>query len=67
MTLQVPTRSIFHFIHESERKTDSKRLMLCSFVVKVREARTARRFWFLNRDFHVFYFPLGFLCCDPKL
>jgi FrmR/RcnR family transcriptional regulator, repressor of rcnA expression len=33
---------------------DSKRLMLCSFAVKVREACSTRRFWFLNRNFHVF-------------
>jgi hypothetical protein len=45
---------------------DSKRLMLCSFAVKVREACTARRFWFLNLDFHVFCFPFGSLFRGPN-
>jgi hypothetical protein len=56
----------FYFLHQSERKTDSKRLMLCSFAVKAREAGTARRFWFLNRNFHVFCFPFGSFYCGPN-
>jgi hypothetical protein len=36
--------------------------MLCSFAVKDREARTARRFWFLNRNYHVMCFSFRAPC-----
>src|SRR6202158_2201140 len=53
-TLRIPTRSLFMSFTGASGKMDSKRLMLCSFAVKVREACRTRRFWFLNRNFHVF-------------
>lgn len=64
--LQVPTRPSL-FVHESERKSDLKRLMLCSHVVKVREACATRGFCFLNRKFHVFCCPFGPLAERPGL
>lgn len=51
-TSRIPTRSVF--LHESGRKLGTRQLVLCSLGAEVREAGTARRFRFLNWNFHGF-------------
>jgi len=48
------SRSLSFFNRQSEQKLDSQQLVLCSLGAEVREAGTARRFRFLNWNFHAF-------------
>src|SRR6202022_2013773 len=65
-TLQVPTRSIFHFIHGSERETDRKRPMLCSFAVKVREGAYSPEVLVLEPEFPCVVFFLSAPCVASR-
>jgi hypothetical protein len=48
------SRSLGFSIHPSGAELDSQQLVLCSLGAEVREAGTARRFRFLNWNFHAF-------------
>jgi hypothetical protein len=55
------------FIHQSELEFDSPQLVLCSLGAEVRETGTARRFRFMNWNFHGFKFPFVPVFFSPNL